>query len=504
VLALRSRLRAIVAQLPTSAHPMWLTAVVLLAAVLRLLRIGASSLWADEAFSWLAAQQPARAILAERVVPIMPPLYHFLLHYWIWMGESEAALRLFSALCGLLTVPVIYVAGRMLFSPRAGLVAALLAATLPFQVYFSREARPYALVVLLSSLLLWAFIRTRTGMGFWAWIIFGVLVALNLYAHYFVIFALVPLHLFVVLVRPRDRRSWWGMLLADLVALLLVAPHVPLALARTQQVVIDFWLASPSPLQLFKTLDYLLFSHTMPSMLNSVALFFSLSIFALVTWGAIRTHGEFRRLLLLLIAWVLTPPLLAMLVSWLIGPVYLDRSFSLVTPAYVLLLGWGFAHPPKGSPVRILYGGLVILVVIALGNHYLNPDPAKPPFRDVGAVVREEWQDGDVVFHLHDSSYLPLRYYVPEADSYLLNNDPETWLPPYTWDWAGQRVASLDEAVVGRERLWLVSVEASTSPELAQRHREIVKQATMAYDCEEPAEWYAVEVRLCDLKGDGR
>jgi hypothetical protein len=118
--------------------------------------------------------------------------------------------------------------------------------------------------------------------------------------------------------------------------------------------------------------------------------------------------------------------------------------------------------------------------------------------------VREEWQEGDVVFHLHDSSYLPLRYYVPEADSCLLNNDPETWLPPYTWDWAGWRVASLDEAVVGRGRLWLVVAEADMSPALAQRHRKIVAQAVTAYDCEEPMGWYGVEVRLCDLNGGGR
>jgi mannosyltransferase len=503
LLAVKLRLRSLVSRFPRPESLAWPVGIVVLAGILRLFRIGASSLWFDEAFSWLAAQQPAWAALVPQIVPIMPPLYHFLFHFWAALGEDEATLRAFSALWGLLTVPVIYALGRRLFSPAAGLAAALLTAVLPFHVYFSQEARPYALVIFLSALVLWAFVRAWGGAGYREWLAFGVLAALHFYAHYFVAFTLVVLHSFVLLARPFNRRGLRGILLADFVALLLVGPHLPQALARTRQVVTDFWLSSPSLLQPFKTLDYLLFSHTMPFSLNPVALFFTLAIFTLVAWGAIRTREKPRRLLILLIALVLTPLLLALLLSWVVGSVYLDRAFSLVTPAYVLLLGWGLAHPPKGSPVRWLYGGLAILVVISLGNHYLNPDPAKPPFREVGAVVQKGWREGDVMFHLHDSSYLPLRYYVPEAESYLLNNDPETWLPSYTWDWAGRRVLSLDEAIAGRKRLWLVAAEAQMSPELAERHRTIVEWVTTNYACEEAGAWHGVTLVLCDLGEEG-
>lgn len=506
MLAVKRGWRSCLDRLPRVGSPIWSVVILALAGALRLLRIGASSLWADEAFSWLVARQPAWAILTQRLVPIMPPLYHFLLHCWVHLGESEVALRLFSALCGFLAIPVIYVLGKNLFSPAAGLAAASLTAVLPFHIYFSQEARPYALVILLSALMLWAFVRAWRGVGYGAWAAFGLLVAINFYAHYFVVFSLAVLHIFGVLTRPRDRRCWLGLLLADFVALALVGPHLPSAFSRTHQVVTDFWLPSPSLLHLFKTLYYLLFGHTTPSLLVPVALFFVLSIFALVTVRAVRVRGEIRRLLLLLLALVLGPILLALLVSWLVGPVYLDRSFSLVTPAYVLLLGWGLAHPPHGAPAwifRVLYGALAILIAISLGNHYLNPDPAKPPFREVGALVREGWREGDVLFHLHDSTYLPLRYYAPEAESYLLNNDPEIWLPSYTWDWAGQRVQSLDEAIAGRERLWLVTADVQMSQELAERHRGIVERVTRSYNCEEARGWYGVSLMLCDLREVG-
>lgn len=499
MLAIGSRLRSLLARLPRTESPFWLVLVVALAGGLRLFRIGASSLWFDEAFSWLVARQPAWAILTQRLEPILPPLYHFFLHFWIGLGESEVALRSFSALCGLLTIPVMYALGRELFTPATGLAAALMTAVLPFHVYFARETRLYALVVFLSAALLWSFARSWKGASYRSWFGLGLLAALNLYAHYFAAFTLAVFHVFVLLVRPRDRHRWQGLFLADAVALALIGPHLPAAWAQTRQVAGSFWLSSPSPLELFKTLDYLLFSHTTPLAVVPVALFLTLSIFVFDAWAALRAHGEVRRRALLLLALVLTPILLAMLLSWLIAPVYLDRSFGLVAPAYTLLLGWGLAHPPQGSPVRVLYLGLTVMVAISLGNHYLNPDPAKPPFREVGAVLQEGWQEGDVVFHLHDSSYLPLLYYAPQADSYLLNNDPDTWLPSYTWEWAGRRVASIDEVTVGRSRLWFVAASAK----LSGRQIELLRRLDEDFACEREWAFYAVEISLCTLQEGG-
>jgi mannosyltransferase len=386
-----------------------------------------------------------------------------------------------------------YVLGRELLTPATGLAVALLTAVLPFHVYFAQEARLYALVVFLSALMLWSFVRAWRSAGYLPWLGLGFLVALNLYAHYFAIFTLTVLHLFVLLVRPRDWRRWRGMLLADLTTLVCVVPLLPSALAQTRQVVTHFWLPSPSPLEPFKTLDYLLFSHTGPVSLVPVALFLTLSIFTLVVWTAVCSRGETRQWLLLLVGLVLAPIISILLLSWIAGPVYLDRSFSLVTPPYVLLLAWGLAHPPRRSPLRLLYAGLAVLVVISLGNHYLNPDPAKPPFRQVGAVVQEGWQEGDVLFHLHDSSYLPLVYYVPGAEYYLLDNDPNTWLPPHTWKWAGRRVSSFDEVVVGKSRLWLVVMPGRAN----DRQTEVLAQASASYERIEEWVWPSADsVRL--------
>jgi len=472
-----------------------LAIILLLGAGLRLWRIGANSLWFDEAFSWLVAQQPAWAILTQRLEPILPPLYHLALHFWIPLGESEATLRSFSALCGLLTLPAMYALGRQLFSRRAGLAAALLTAVLPFHVYFAQEARLYALVVLLAALLLWAFFWAWQSNARWRWATFGLLAALGLYAHYFTAFSLLILHGYALLQRPCQGRRWRGLLLADLLALALIAPQLPAALAQTQRVTGRFWLAPPSPLQPLKTLDYLLFSHTTPLPLMPVALFLVLSILAIVTLVALRADAATRRALLLLLALTLLPLLIAWLLSWTVGPIYLDRAFSLVTPAYVLLLAWGLAHPPHRSPLPLLYAGLAVVALISLGNHYRHPDPAKPPFRELSVFLKKNWQEGDVLLHLHDSTYLPLRYYAPQLNSYLLNNDPETWLPPYTWDWAGQRVEALDEAATSPSRLWLLIAPAR----LDERQTAFRAHVQAGYQLVEQRTWPAYEALRLEL-----
>lgn len=497
--ATRIRLQDLLNRLPRIQSPLWLALILVLGVLLRLLWIGANSLWFDEAFSWIVARQTAWAILTGRLEPFLPSLYHFLLNSWIRMGESEATLRSFSALCGAITIPVMYFLGRELFSSRVGLAAALLTSVLPFQIYFSQEARPYALVILLSALTLWAFVRAWKAAGYGAWIAFGLLAGLSLYAHYFVIFALAVFHAFVFLARPRSRYRWQALFLSDLTAIIIAGPQLPSAWAQTQRVTASFWVPFPSPFQPVKTLDYLLFSHTTPPWLIPVALFLTLSIFVLVIMAAFRTRGELRAWLLLLLALVLVPMLLTLLFSWIVSPIYLDRSFSLLTPAYVLLLSWGLVHPPRGSPLPLLFGGLAIVTAVSLGNHYLKPDPAKPPFREVSVVLSSNWQEADVLLNLHDSSYLPLRYYAPALDSYLLNSDPDTWVPAYTWEWAGRRVSMPDEALVGKSRLWLVVMPDRMNDQQTQVLAQIASQYEMEREWTWPSVVDPVKLRVYDL-----
>lgn len=119
-----------------------------------------------------------------------PPLYYMLA--WGWakaFGTGEVGLRSLSALLGAATVPVAYLIGRELASARTGAILAAIVAVNPMLIWYSQEARSYALLVFFGALALLFFVRAlQTGRGrdlaLWA-----LASALSLCSHYFAVFA---------------------------------------------------------------------------------------------------------------------------------------------------------------------------------------------------------------------------------------------------------------------------------------------------------------------------
>jgi hypothetical protein len=178
-----------------------------LAAVLRFVGIGHQGFWFDEA-STAQLVHFSPGVMLGRIphAESTPPLYYCLA--WVWariFGFGEAGLRSLSAVAGVLTVPVAYGAGAKLISRRAGLIAAALTATSPLLIWYSQEARSYALVVLLcaATLLTFAYARASASpRSLGAWV---VVCTLALATHYFAVLAVFPEAAWLLAVHRRRR-----------------------------------------------------------------------------------------------------------------------------------------------------------------------------------------------------------------------------------------------------------------------------------------------------------
>ncbi|MGN6170051.1 MAG: glycosyltransferase family 39 protein, partial [Solirubrobacteraceae bacterium] len=182
-------------------------ALMVAAAALRFALIAHQGFWFDEAnTSQLVSFSPGPMLTLIKHYESTPPLYYGVA--WVWariFGFGEAGLRSFSALAGVLAVPVAYGAAAKLISRRAGLIAAALTAFSPLLIWYSQEARAYELVVLLTglSLLTFALARERPSAGaLAAWTLAS---ALALASEYYSALVVVPEALWLLYLHRHDR-----------------------------------------------------------------------------------------------------------------------------------------------------------------------------------------------------------------------------------------------------------------------------------------------------------
>src|SRR5438270_8559203 len=95
--------------------PLALAGVVALAALALLWRLGASSLFVDETYSWRAAEASFSGVFRNvRATEVAPPAYYVLLHFWMRLlsVDSVWTMRLLSVLGGIALVGSVWWLGR--------------------------------------------------------------------------------------------------------------------------------------------------------------------------------------------------------------------------------------------------------------------------------------------------------------------------------------------------------------------------------------------------------
>ena len=133
-------------------YPRIAVALILLGAGLRLYRLENKNIWWDEGFTVFMARLPLGNLLVASGHDTAPPVYYAVLHAWMALaGDSEFALRLPSALAGMLTIAILVRLARSLAGSRAALVVGALLALSRVLVWYSQEVRQYSFATLLAA-----------------------------------------------------------------------------------------------------------------------------------------------------------------------------------------------------------------------------------------------------------------------------------------------------------------------------------------------------------------
>lgn len=397
-----------------------------LAAVLRLATLGQQSLWYDEAFTPVHVLRPSLGATLHGVVHTenTPPLWYVL--EWLFtrvLGDGAVELRLLSALVGIATVPVVWAVAKELSGRRAGLLAGALAAVNPLLVWYSQEARAYGLLVFTVALATLCFVRALKEPTGRQLLLFGLSASLALLTHYFAVFLIAPMVLWLALasIRARPgaqddrarapRRPPMAVLLRLALPVLTGLALVPLALAQSGHGTqwIGRW-ALVSRLEAIP--QYYLTGYSGAPLGHGVELLVGLVALAGIgyaLWKVLEADEERGALLALVLAacGVLAPVALALAGADYLAPRNLVGAMVPVT----VLLGVAIAARRTGV-AGLALGGLLVAAFLAVTiDVVLSPRLQRGDWAGVARVLRGGARPRAIVTVELGSA--PLEYYLP-------------------------------------------------------------------------------------------
>jgi mannosyltransferase len=389
-----------------------LAAITVLAAVLRLGTLGSQSFWYDEAFTPVHVLRASLGATLHNVVHTenTPPLWYVL--EWAVsrvFGTGVVALRLLSALAGIATVPVAWAIGREFQGPptrRAAIVTAALVASSPLLVWYSQEARAYGLLVLTASLALLCFVRALREPSTPRLGAFALTASLALLTHYFAVFLLIPMILWLIW-SAKLLRVMCAVALPVLVGMALI----PLILAQgghgTQW--IGEWALSS---RLEAIPQYYLTGYTGAALGHGVELLVLVVIlagFGYGLWSTLTPREERGALIALTVAGagVLIPVVLTMLGADYLAPRNLVAAMVPVSALLAIVIA-----ARRTGRVGMGLATLLVLALLALTiDVNLSPRLQRGDWAGVATALRAAQPDH--VITTVELGAAPLEYYLP-------------------------------------------------------------------------------------------
>ena len=454
-------------------RPGWrLVGVLLLGLALRSIALQARSIQYDDAFSIFLAKKSLPAIISGTAADTMPPLYYFLLHFWILLGGTGLVwLRLLSVILSLGCFILLYLVVRDSAGETAGLWAAFLAAISPLQIYHAQDLRMYALLALAQLGYIWFFVRILNmrhrdpmqldGKNSWpGWVNWLGLVLCGIaamYTHNLAVFVLVVPDFY--LLARREWRALGRLIVAQLGIVLAALPWLWLVPGQIAKIQAAFWTPRPGIVEILQACVLLVTQLPLPGTWLVGGLVLGLLVVGFVLLETVRQVRK-RSLPWFLLALAILPPVLLFAASYLMRPVFVPRGFLAATLGFLGLCGVMIARSWPQIPAYLILGGLIAGAGIGLPFHYTFNEFPRSPFQPAMAFIQAQFQTGDRVIHDNKLSYFPSRYYSPAMPQAFLADDPGS--PNDTLAPASQAAlglypeASLAQAVGDSGKVWFV------------------------------------------------
>ena len=435
----------------------WWVALLLAAYLLRLAGITAQGMWRDEIDALRFATAPWGELLATFTRPGWNgPFYFFLLRFWAaGAGKSAFALRYFSLLWALPSLPLLFLLGRRLMK-EAACIAVILFAAAPYLIWYAQEVKMYTMVPTLVLLALYALERAARGGRGWWWLVLAA-TSLAFYTHIFAALLVAVEVVWYLLIPRRAPGAWKG---AALTLAGLTLPYLPLL--RWELPLLMQHRETGYPALTLWTMVQILVNGWSSGIVGRYATYAAFLFIMLLLAGTGALLVRRPRAALRLWAWM-TLPLLAVWLVSLRGPIFTDRYLIWSAPAYVLLVaaGWSLLHREARRVAAIVLA--ILLVLDGVNIVAQAQQPIKPQFGQAAAyVATHRAADEPLLFQIPYNHFV-FDYYYTDPLAPWLGAPYTNWLTDdgtYLID-EGQLDEQMRELLHGVRSLWLIYSEAN-------------------------------------------
>jgi len=382
--------------------------------VLRLVAVN-QSLWMDEAISALAIKGHSFLGLITNFAPgdTHPPLFYFILKSWASIfGYSEISLRLPSVILGAMTIPVVYLIGKRLAGEKVGIFSALLIATSGLHIYYSQEARMYALSTFLVSMAIYFFLKVKEkarGLDLFLFALSLLLIGLTDYLPLLII----PAY-WIWGLSSKKSWSWWkGFILAHAPLIIFLAVWLPVFRAQTlgtRNYLLSFpaW-ASVLGNASFQSLSLVWIKFILgrisysPNALYGFIVFLASIAFVIGLFNSSKKYkGGF-----IVWLWLIVPLVLAF-AGAIFVPGFSYFRLLFILPAFYLLVVYGLE--------KIHYGYLLILAIVFLnlvftGTYLFNQDFWREDWRNAVSFIDKTAKADEPILMVYSETFSPYQWY---------------------------------------------------------------------------------------------
>ena len=360
-------------------------------------------LWYDETFTVAVSRLPFNQMIQAVAGDVHPPLWYVI--EWVTirlLGESAWAVRTPALIFGLASVYLTYrLALAMGYERRTALWAAGLLAAMPAQVYYAQEARMYTVLqffILLATL----------GLYEHRLLLMGLALVGALYTHNLGLLFVTSVGLLALFHWWANWRTYWseGVLLGSGVFLAWV-PWLRVMAGQVQGIGAGFWIQDCGIGGYLLPLYRLTLGMGAVDFVEQHAAVAAVGLAALAWWAAKRDLNDGYDLL----QFVLWPAGALVLVSEVWTPLYLERIFIVSLPFQVILATSALRRLRSEHRRPIL---VVLLPVLAICLLFQSKGTAG--YGAFAQNILEQYEEGDVIYHVNLASYIQLNYYLPEAE----------------------------------------------------------------------------------------